>query len=46
MLLMILMIRGCANDVHPLIIKIVNNSETVDRSEKRLMYKGKNALMH
>ena len=30
-LLTILMIRGCTSIVHPLIIKIFNNSETVDR---------------
>ena len=27
----ILMIRGCTSSVHPQIIKIVNNLETVDR---------------
>ena len=30
-LLTILMIRGCTSLVHPQIIKIVNNSETVGR---------------
>ena len=32
-LLTILIIRGCTSLAHPQIIKIVNNSETVDRSK-------------
>ena len=39
-LLTILMIWGCTKDVHPLIIKVVNNSETVDRSKKNIIVEG------
>ena len=39
-LLTILMIRGCASLVHPQIIKIVNNSETVDPSKKDFSIRG------
>ena len=35
-LLMILMIWGCANDVHHLIIKIIDNSKIVDPSIKKI----------